>query len=105
MADTSPTDKRSDEALTLVDGISEEASAIRNDWTDPRGELRQIQEYCDKLRALLAAPSESETQLLRRACDAAFAFIDSHVADPDITDEMCIKHATYKDARAALEGK
>jgi hypothetical protein len=44
-----------------------------------------------------------ELKLLRRACDAAFAFIDSHVADPDITDEMCRKHAEYKEAREALE--
>jgi len=34
----------------------------------------------------LAAESETaEIALLRKACDAAFAFIDSHVADPDIT--------------------
>lgn len=37
------------------------------------------------------------------ALDAAFAFIDSHVADPDITEEMRHKYAVYKEARAALE--
>ena len=43
-------------------------------------------------------------KLLAKACDAAFAFIDSHVADPDLTDEMVIKHAEYIEARRALEG-
>jgi len=31
------------------------------------------------------------------ALTAAKAFIDSHVADPDITDEMCKKYGEYKD--------
>lgn len=52
-----------------------------------------------------ATRSESELTLLRRACDAAFAFIDSHVADPDLTDEMVRKHADYLEARRALEGR
>jgi hypothetical protein len=43
--------------LTLVEGISEEASAIRADWNDPRNELRVIQEYCEALRALFADDS------------------------------------------------
>jgi len=50
-----------------------------------------------------SAVPDSELRLLRQACDAAFAFIDAHAADPDITDEMCIKHATYIEARQALE--
>lgn len=56
-------------------------------------------------RARLRTQSESELTLLRRACDAAFAFIDSHVADPDLTDEMVRKHADYLEARRALEGR
>jgi hypothetical protein len=51
-----------------------------------------------------AVSETGEIALLRKACDAAFAFIDSHVADPDITDEMVRKYRDYKDARAALDG-
>lgn len=40
--------------LDFVEAISTEASAIREDWSDPRGSLRLIQEYCDKLRAQLS---------------------------------------------------
>lgn len=54
------------------------------------------------ITALKSDPSErEEIVLLRRACDAAFAFIEAHVADPDITDEMRRKYADYKDARRA----
>ncbi len=55
-----------------------------------------------KLSTAVSAPSRA--RLLARACDAAFAFIDSHAADPDLTSEMCIKHAAYLEARRELEG-
>ena len=45
-------------------------------------------------------PSEIEERKLRRAYDAAVAFIESHVADPDLTDEMTRKHAEYQEAKA-----
>jgi len=48
---------------------------------------------------------DDEVRLLRRACDAAFAFIDSHVADPDLTVEMVRTYSEYKAARAALESQ
>jgi hypothetical protein len=51
-------DKKS-EAVRLVYGISEAAADIRADWSDPRESLRLIQEYCDKLREILSAPSET----------------------------------------------
>lgn len=58
------------------------------------------------LLAKMSVPSEmgQREKLLAKACDAAFAFIDSHAADPDLTVEMCIKYATYKEARRELEG-
>ena len=34
--------------------------------------------------------------LYKEAYEAAAAFIDSHVADPDITPVMCQTYATYK---------
>lgn len=52
----------------------------------------------------LFARSATREKLLAKACDAAFSFIDSHVADPDLTSEMCVKHADYREARRALEG-
>lgn len=58
----------------------------------------------DTAQSRHASEKQDELKLLRKACDAAFAFIDSHVADPDLTDEMIVKHADYKDARRALEG-
>lgn len=51
-----------------------------------------------------SATGPSRERLLARACDAAFAFIDSHAADPDLTEEMIRKYATYQEARAELEG-
>lgn len=39
---------------------------------------------------------------LRKAYEAAVAFIDSHVADPDITGEMVQAYAEYQRTRAAL---
>jgi hypothetical protein len=41
-------------------------------------------------------------QQLERAYNAACAFIDCHVADPDITDEMVKTHAIFTEQRAAL---
>jgi hypothetical protein len=46
------------DALKLVEQISDNASDIRGDWSDPRTELRNIQDCCDSLRKLLSAPSE-----------------------------------------------
>lgn len=42
-------------------------------------------------------------KLLERALDAANDFIESHVADPDITDEMILNYRIYKAALATLE--
>lgn len=58
-----------------------------------------------RARLTVSESGDSELRLLRRACDTAFAFIESHVADPDITDEMVRKYADYQEARAALEGR
>lgn len=39
----------------------------------------------------------------RDAFEAARAFIDSHVADPDLTDEMVERFTEYREAVSALE--
>ena len=39
----------------------------------------------------------------RPAFEAAKAFIDSHVADPDILAEMCQTHAKYEEELAKLQ--
>ena len=44
---------------------------------------------------------EGEIESLHRALDAAKAFIDSHVADPDITKTMIERYAEYEAALAA----
>lgn len=46
---------------------------------------------------------KAERDALRAAFDAACAFIDSHVADPDITAEMAAKYATFLNHRALIE--
>ena len=46
-----------------------------------------------------------EVEALKVAYDAACAFIDSHVADPDITAEMREKHAVFVDRRNAARGE
>ena len=40
---------------------------------------------------------------LEDAFEAAQAFIESHIADPDLTDEMIENYRTYLDAVAKLE--
>ena len=50
-----------------------------------------------------ATKAEAERDALRAAFDAACAFIDSHVADPDITAEMAAKYATFLNHRALIE--
>lgn len=49
-----------------------------------------------------AGEATEYVRALEKAVDAAFAFIDSHVADPDITEEMTRKHADYQEARYNL---
>ncbi len=38
----------------------------------------------------------------KEAFEAAKAFIDCHIADPDITDEMCAKYHAYLKAKEKL---
>lgn len=45
-----------------------------------------------------------ERDRYREAFYAAKAFIDSHVADPDITDEMCVAYRKYNEKMGALKG-
>lgn len=47
--------------------------------------------------------TKSERDKLKAAFIAAKSFIDSHVADPDITDEMVRTYAAYKEALKELE--
>ncbi len=56
-------ESRNGEALRLVEAISNEASSIRGDWSDPRTECREIQDCCNKLRELLAAPSSEKAPM------------------------------------------
>ena len=55
----------------------------------------------DALTRLQTAHGERDAA--REAFKAACAFIDSHVADPDITAEMTAKYATFLERRAAAE--
>jgi hypothetical protein len=36
----------------IIDKISALALEIRNDWSDPRGEIRKILSLCEKLKEL-----------------------------------------------------
>jgi hypothetical protein len=42
-------------------------------------------------------------QFYKEAFEAAKAFIDSHVADPDISSEMCDRYAEYLEAIKRLD--
>lgn len=44
-----------------------------------------------------------EAEKLDAAFKAAKAFIDSHVADPDLTNEMIEKYAAYEEAIKVLD--
>ena len=37
----------------IIDKIAEMAHKIRMDWTDPRGECREIYRLCDKLKEII----------------------------------------------------
>ncbi len=57
----------------------------------------------DSAQALIDA-LEDEVNLYKSAFTAAQAFIDSHVADPDITNEMRERFNEYIDAVDSLPG-
>ena len=58
-----------------------------------------VVETLNQVKALKAERDE-----LRTAFNAACAFIDSHVADPDITNDMANKYEAFTDARASVKG-
>lgn len=47
--------------------------------------------------------AREQLEAMREAFNAAKAFIDCHVADPDITAEMVQTYAAYQDALAKLQ--
>ncbi len=55
----------------------------------------------EEIHSALSA-HEQEVAALVEAYSAACAFIDSHVADPDITDEMVETYRVFTEKRAAL---
>ena len=57
--------------------------------------------YAEAARTQRAELNE-EISYWRKRCVLAEAFIETHVADPDITDEMCNAHSewmTFKDGK------
>ena len=50
----------------------------------------------------LMKEAANQIRVLREALLAAEAFINSHAADPDITDEMCRTYADYQKAMKAF---
>ena len=52
--------------------------------------------------AKLIEDMAAETERYRKAFCAARAFIRSHAADPDITEEMVEKYAEYQEAAKGL---
>lgn len=62
---------------------------------DPADFARKLERERDEARKQLEA--------MRKAFNSAKAFIDSHVADPDITSEMMEKYADYQKALAKLQ--
>lgn len=62
------------------------------------------QGWCAAAQALAPETIMLKLQVkqLREAFDAACAFIDSHVADPDMTHEMVRNYAEFKKQRARV---
>lgn len=59
----------------------------------------------ERLRAELSALREADAAVIARlvgAYEAAVAFIESHAADPDLTDEMVRTYAEYQRTRHAF---
>lgn len=65
-------------------------------------QLTTAQAEAAALRAEVEALREV-AGLYERAFDAAEAFIESHVADPDITDEMTVNYWRYRQHSEAVE--
>jgi hypothetical protein len=49
------------------------------------------------------AEARKDAERYRAGYEAAIAFVDSNVADPDITPEMCETYAALKAQRAAID--
>lgn len=60
-----------------------------------------IQQKIDEMRQRLTT-ALARVKGLEVAYGAACAFIDSHAADPDLTDEMCRTYAQFKLTREAM---
>lgn len=68
---------------------------VEKDTHDPDGRKTGTAPTADgwaNARLIAAAPE------LLKALQAAMAFIESHVADPDITQEMCVRYAELEAA-------
>ena len=62
--------------------------------SDALAELGRVAQEAERLR--------KELELWQYVAVAARGFIQSHVADPDITDEMCLHHGAYMAAEKRL---
>ncbi len=64
-------------------------------------DITGYQDEFESARSALTAHKQEVAELVE-AYNAACAFIDSHVADPDITDEMVETYRVFTEKRAAL---
>ncbi len=78
-----------------VNGDQHERSVVAS-------QMREAASHITTLEAELAAVTK-ERDGLRAGYDAALAFVDSHVADPDITQKMCETYAALQAQRAAID--
>jgi hypothetical protein len=59
----------------------------------------QHKKHCKNGRVSCSAPLTGSAGYWKKRCELAEAFIHSHVADPDITDEMCKTHGNWVEFR------
>lgn len=100
-------DKVKNDQLYIIDGLNkykwpDELTIDMTDQIDMNIYELAIAKSTPEEVAKLVQDMADETEKYRKAFYAAKGFIDSHVADPDMTDEMIEKYREYEDAMASL---
>jgi len=88
------------------DEARKKAATYRADFETAAATADKFQKEAIAIRAEFSAERDAaraEVERLKVAFNAARAFIDSHAADPDITEEMTRRYADYIVALANLE--
>ncbi|TCR64658.1 hypothetical protein [Bosea sp. BK604] len=86
-----------------ADGVIDDTAARIAGLVGPNDEAQAVDKAVRNALLFMRSLANLRLQKLQALSDAALAFIDSHVADPDITDEMAEKWARLQSLRPTQE--